>query len=250
MEKPYFSIASASRRPQYYPHVYETISKNNHIPFEVVFVGPNPPTQKMPDNFRHIVSHATPCQCQEIAIRNATGEYVMDIGDDHKFSDGYLNKFHDYIQRLGDKVLISNRIFMERVNKFGDDGLMFDGDLPTGFVIGSAGAYRRDIWMKLGGLDRRFHSTLCDIDMQMRFYEYGMQPFVTPDCWLSDLEKRAGVFKEEGWKSPKHPNCSLTYKHYAAGRALLNSLWVTKDGKMSKTRLAPLEPFTEEELRV
>ena len=249
MEKPYFSIASASRRPQYYPYFYEALSKNSTVPFEIVFVGPNPPTQKMPDNFRHIVSRATPCQCIEMAVRNAVGEYVMSIGDDVMFSDGFLDKLYSYAQKLDrDKVLITSRFWLETLNKFGDDGLMFDGDLPTGFVIGIGPVFRRDIWMKLGGLDRRFHSTFCDIDMQMRFYEYGMQPFVTPDCWINEVNKREGIFQEDGWKNKNHRNCSLLIKHYYPARTLLNSLWITKDGKMSKTRLSPVELFTDVEL--
>ena len=250
MNKPYFSIATASRRSQYYPYFYEAIAKDAQVPFEIVFVGPNPPMQEMPSNFKHILSDATPCQCIEMAVRNSVGEYVMSIGDDHMFSPGFLDKYYRYIQRLDrDRAMITNRFWIEPWNRHGDDGMCFEGNMPHAAVIGSAGAYRRDIWLKLGGLDRRFHGTFCDMDMQMRFYEYGMNPFITPDCWLEEVEKRWGVFKEEGWCDPKHPNCSLLLKHCTAARALLNSLWITKDGKMSRTRLAPLEPFTEEELR-
>ena len=124
----------------------------------------------MPDNFKHIVSDATPCQCIETAVRNAVGEYVLSIGDDVVFSNGFLDRLYNYTQRLDrDKVLISFRFWIEPFNRFGDDGMVFDGGLPKAPILGVAGVFRRDIWMKLGGLDKRFHGTFCDIDMQMRF---------------------------------------------------------------------------------
>ena len=207
------------------------------MPFEIVFVGPSPPTQKMPDNFRHIVSDATPCQCVEIAVMNAVGEYIVPLSDDVTLSDGYLNKFYNYIQRFDrDKVLISSRFWVERADKFGDDGLMFDGGMPTVPVMGVCPAFRRDLWIKLGGLDRRFHGTFCDMDMQMRFYEYGMQPFITPDCWINEIVQTSRAEKKK----------TLFSLHGADARRLLNSLWIV-DGTISPVRLSPVEPFTSEE---
>ena len=126
--------------------------------------------------------------------------------------------------------------------------LVVEGDMPTAFVVGIGPAFRRDIWMKLGGLDKRFHGTFCEMDMQIRFYEYGMNPFITPDCWIEELDKLEGVFKEEGWNDPNHLNCSLMFKHYTTAKNLILSLW-TKDGKISKTRMSSVESFTDEELK-
>ncbi len=251
MDKPIFSIATASRRNQYYKWFYGTVAQDTDVPFEIVFVGPNPPLEPMPDNFKHIYSTATPCQCTEIAIRNAVGEYVLSIGDDHEFSNGFLDKLYGYTQKLDtDKTLISFRFQLRSpaAQWYGDNGLVFSGDIPTSPVVGIGPTFRKDIWMKLGGLDKRFHSTLCDLDMQMRFYEYGMRPFITPDCSLVEVWKGDGPFKEKGWNVPTHHNCSLLLNHYAPAQKLLNSLWV-KDGAMSKTRLAPVERFTEKELQ-
>ena len=251
MDKPVFSIATASRRNQYYDWFYESLTKDTSVPFEIVFVGPNPPLHKMPDNFRHIYSTASPCQCIEIAVRNAAGEYVLSMGDDVQFSEKFFDKLYSYTQRLDkDKVLISCRFRLNSLNRFGDDGLMLDGDIPTSPIIGIGPAFRRDIWIKLGGLDKRFHSTMCDVDMQIRFLEYGMRPFITPDCFLSEVWKNDGPFKEVGWSKVGHPNCSLLLVHYETARAFLRSLWI-KDGDVGyRTRLSPVESFSEEELRI
>ncbi len=249
--KPVFSITMASRRNSYYKLFHESL-KDTEVPFEIVFVGPNPPLEQMPDNFKHIYSTATPCQCTEIAVRNATGEYVLLISDDCQLSDGFLDKLHRYTQSLNmDKASISFRFYIciyPKTGKmvwYGDDGLMFDGSIIDSHALGCCPMFRRDIWMKLGGLDKRFHSTFCDIDMQMRFYEYGMNIFIPPDCIIAEVPKDSGAFKEEGWNIPGHPNESLLCVHGEEARSLLNSLWI-QDGTMSKTRLSPVEPFTEE----
>lgn len=239
MENPIFSIATASIRPQYYQNFYSSISADINVPFEIIFVGPNPPTESMPSNFRHILSDASPCECVEIAVRNATGEYVLSIGDDYVFSDRFLDKLYSYTQKLDrDNVLISFRFFLVSFNAFGDNGLAYMTNIPTSHIVGCGPAFRRDIWMKLGGLDKRFYGSFCDMDMQMRFYEYGMQAFVTPDCIISEIDKTQGLFKEEKWKKK-----SLLHRDRGHGRKLLDSLWLTPDGQMSRTRLSPVVPF-------
>ena len=253
MDKPVFSIATASRRNQYYDWFYESLTKDTSVPFEIVFVGPNPPLHKMPDNFRHIYSTASPCQCIEIAVRKARGEYVLSIGDDVQFSEKFLDKLYSYTQRFDkDKVLISFRLFLSDKKKPGDVGFEFDsvvpilpGEMP---LLGMGPAFRRDLWIKLGGLDKRFHSSYCDVDMTFRFYEYGMRMFLPQDCFIIEVQKKTGLFKEKGWNKLGHPNCSLTRTYHATAQKLLESLWV-KDG-WSKTRLSPVESFTEEELKI
>ncbi len=246
MNKPVFSIASASRRNKNYKWFYDTVAKDIDVPFEIVFVGPNPPLEPMPDNFKHIYSTATPCQCTEIAVRNATGEYVLTMGDDCQLSYEFLDKLHLYVQRFDrDKVLVGFRFYLNKTAVFGDNGLMANCDVMASPIIGVGPAFKRDLWIKLGGLDKRFHSSLCDIDMMMRFYEHGFRPFIAPDCFITEVFKDDGQFKEAGWNKPGHPNCSLLYNNYQTARLLLSSFWENE----CKTRLSPVEPFTEEELQ-
>lgn len=70
------------------------------VPFEIVFAGPNPPEEQMPDNFRYIQTNVKPAQCAEIAARYAVGEYLITAADDYSYSDNYLRKMYWYIKRF------------------------------------------------------------------------------------------------------------------------------------------------------
>ena len=85
MTAPYFSFIAHARES--YMACYSSLAGTAHIAFEVVFVGPNPPVEGMPDNFRFIQSNAKPAQCLEIAARNARGKYLIPGWDDMDFSD-------------------------------------------------------------------------------------------------------------------------------------------------------------------
>jgi len=238
MSKPIFSVAFASRRGNFHRSFYNSLVGNSTVPFEVIFVGPQPPTETMPDNFRHIYSKATPAQCTEIAVRNAVGDYILPFSDDMTFSDNFLNRLYNYTLRLDmDKVLIAFRYYLAKSKKYADDGLHFDPDVITSPIIGVSPVFRRDIWNKLGGFDKRFHGTFADMDMQMRFFEYGMNIFITPDCVITEIN--AG----KGYKKRGHPNCSLFLKHGIAARNLLNLFWKKEDGSLSKNRLSPVQSF-------
>ena len=85
MSKPVFSLIAPAIRSDFYKRVYDSVSKGNKIPFEIIFVGNNKPKIKMPDNFHYIYSNVKPAQCLEIAARNAQGEYLIPLADDEVF---------------------------------------------------------------------------------------------------------------------------------------------------------------------
>ena len=100
MEKPFFSIAFSAIRNNLYKRTYDSLSKDCNVPFEIVYAGYSPPTEKMPDNFRYIYTTVKPAQCVEIAARNSSGEFIILASDDISFSDGFLNKAHNWCNRI------------------------------------------------------------------------------------------------------------------------------------------------------
>ena len=234
---PVFSIIFSAIRRKLYKGFYDSLAAGTNVPFEVVFVGDNPPTKRMPDNFRYIETDVKPAQCVEIAVRNARGKYVLPCADDELFSQNFLNRLYDYTLRLDmDKILITFRYSFGGLAR--DGQLVFDPDIATSSFVGLAGCYRRDIWNKLGGIDSRWVGCLCDMDMQMRFYEYGMRPFVTPDCIIEELPHQ----KEEKGR------LKLYYRCGNSARDLLLSMWIGKDRNLLKKRLLPIIPFVDRDI--
>ena len=232
--QPVFSVVFAAVRYQLYRSFYDSLASGTNVPFEIVFVGNAPPRERMPANFKYITTNVKPAQCVEIAARNAQGKYLLLFSDDEVFSPNFLNRLYDYTLRLDmDKVLITFRYKFSGTMR--DAQLVFDSDMVTSSFVGLAGCFRRDLWNQLGGVDNRWTGCYGDMDMQMRFYEYGMRPFLTPDCIIEELPPSLAPLQK----------MKLYYRCGDSSRSLLMSLW-TKDGKPSKKRLLPVASFVDE----
>ena len=118
---------------------------------------------------------------------------------------------------------------------FNDECLIYDCKIEGSPKIPASATYKRTDWLKLGGIDRRFEHSLCDVDMIMRMYEIGYDLYIDKNIWID----------EEFPKDKKTQRKRLYKRTGKQGRKLLNSLWV-KDGEMSKTRLDKLLPFPED----
>jgi hypothetical protein len=247
MEKPIISLVCSAIRDYRYKDYYNSASLNNKVPFEVVFVGNRPPKDKMPDNFRYIETDVRPTQCYEIAMRNSHGQYANFIPDDFIFPPNYLNNLYKYTLILDmNKVLLSVRGChpggRKRNRNNIDHGMVFDSFAPNAPFCGLDPLFRKDIWIKLGGMDRRFHGDWGMMDMQRRFYEYGMNPFIVPECILGE---KAFFAKDENNKD-KPSLCQLTYDHDVT--QLMRTLWFKEDGSVSKNRLVPVQSFRDEDI--
>ena len=229
MSQPLFSIINPAMRDDRYETVYQSLSLLNRIPFEIVFVGPNPPQKSMPSNFRYITTDVKPAQCLEIAARYATGEYLITAGDDLTFSANFLNKMASYVGRLeGSKVWLSSKYSLGGV--FHDGYFTFDPTMEICPMVGVANVIRREVWHEMGGVDRRFVACFADTDIQMRLHEKGYTLFITPDCSVDEI--------------PPVDMNTLFRRSAKSERLFLNSLWINKYG-LSKTRLSLVEPFSD-----
>ncbi len=228
-----FSIIGPAIKSHLYSRFYQGLNKNN-TNFEVVFVGNKPLTESMPDNFIYIYSESSPACCLEIAARKAQGEYLMISPDDYTFSNNFLDNFKKYLDSCSDeKMMIAGKY--KRGGDMKDEWLVFDQKIKGSSPIGQCTTLKREEWLKLGGIDRRFEHGCCDMDMIMRMYEIGYKLHIEKNTWVEeDVIKDKKIRRKRLWK-----------KTGKARRALLNSLWV-KNGKMSKKRLGKLYPFSED----
>ncbi len=181
-----FSFIASAKRQNLYKGFYDSlVATRSEVPFEIVFVGPNKPSEVIP-KFTYVTTHVKPVQCLEIAARHAKGDYLIVSADDVRFSDTCLDRLYNYTLRLDmDRTLISFRYFLNQEPR--DFQLCLNVNSASSPFIGQSPLYRKKIWHKLGGLDSRFAGTMSDLDMQMRFYEYGLHPFLTPDCIMNEV---------------------------------------------------------------
>ena len=90
MNKPIISVFASAYRIHWWRGMYDSLATNK-VSFEIVFVGQNKPDFKLPNNFKYIYSNVKPAQCLEIALKQATGEFIMNMSDDWLFSDSFLD---------------------------------------------------------------------------------------------------------------------------------------------------------------
>jgi len=234
MEKPIISLFASAVKTYFWLDMYEQLSLDNKVPFEIVFVGNVKPDFDLPENFYYIYSEANPIQCYEIACRNSKGKYVMFTGDDITYSPGFLNEMYWYIQRLpkNDTVIVTSRFIplpdMSPIKAAWGEKL-----------VGLTNTMQRCLWNNLGGLDKRFTRVGSDLDMTLRVYEAGGYPFLVPDAIV---EERVEV-------NLPSPRLSTT-KEASNDYAFLKNCWIKKDDSVSETRLLKFQSFTEDEIPI
>jgi hypothetical protein len=232
-----FSLIGCAIRSELYHSLCKSIAKSNFISsYEIIFAGFAPPVQKMPDNFKYIVTQAHPAWATEIAARHAVGEYLIVISDDAILSDGYLDRLNHYISKIGmERCVVGGRFRYSNHKECNDVCLTIDDKHPEAPVYTMGGAYRRDIWNELGGVDNRFFGSYYDMDMGMRFYEKGFVPFIMPDAYYSE-NRHTNI-----------PSC-LWKKTGSEARKTMDKLWI-KNGVYSLKRLSPVQSLTDEYIR-
>ncbi len=241
MSKPLFSLIAPAIRPKFYERVYNSISFDNNIPFEIIFVGHKKPDKKMPDNFHYIFTKVKPSQSLEIAARNASGDYLIPVSDDLLFSDGFLKNTLKYIEEKGKDVFITYRLAIDGEMK--DDWIYLlsvkkHKKSPIRYTrLGASGAFDRKIWHELGGVDKRFYYAFTDSDIQFRYRET-RDFFITPDCWINE--------SRDAHKGSARASKIINIQHE---RSLFNKLWV-KDDKFVGKRLEKVIPFDDKDILI
>jgi len=226
--RPKISIFASAHRPQNWMDLYKSIGEND-VEFELVFVGPNQPDYRLPNNFRFIRSLVKPAQCSEIALRNTTADLVMNIADDVFFKQSRpLDRLYEtYKNYNNDKIILSCR-YMLNGEVLSEESVRFDG--MNSPIMPLSGLMSRNLLMSMGGIDKNFIAIMWDLDIAMRVHALG------GDVILSDV-----FLEEDKDKSAGSELCNEFWEH---DRGLLFSLW-KKNGKVHLRRTKPVEPFDD-----
>lgn len=271
---PIISLFGSTIRPELWMRIYNSLS-SNEIPFEMIFVGNNPPEFEMPENCHFIYSKTKPAQCFEIGARYSTGDLIMHFGDDCVFSPHALDKlYEEFIKMNDEKAMVSCRFVFEGEDLTDKHGYYWTDEkssprMPAGSLM------KKRVWEKIGGIDKRFIALYWDLDIAMRMYEIGGRLVFAKDAYVEELTgrevlkrkfpilKNPLIYKVVAWgyhkiSKPKVPPARL-FSQYGVSldRPLLDSFWVGESlsefycekegrGKLSKKRLHTVEPFKEE----
>jgi hypothetical protein len=234
MDQPVVSLCASTIRPQNWLYLYNNASSS--IPFEMVFVGPNEPDFILPDNFKYIKSNVKPTQCTEIAIRHASGKFVMHIADDQEFViDNPLGRLYDeYLSYNNENLILSPRYMMN-----GSDCSYECHHYPTtqqeSPLIPISGFFPREIYLELGGIDKNFIVAFHDYDVAYRFYNQGGTVVLSDNVWVNENSSLSfGVSR-------------ILSQWGVHDQKLLESLWMV-DGKTQLNRSVPFEPFINENI--
>ena len=231
-----FSFIGGAIRSELYKRVCKSLRSGSKVSHEVIFAGFSPPNQKMPNNFKYIETDAPLTFSVEMAARHAVGEFLIIITDDILFSEEYINRLNYYVSKIGmEKVIVGARYKYLNKPSPNDKILTMDRNDPKAPITCIGQAFNREVWNKLGGICSRFTGVFHDMDMVMRFYEYGYTPFVMPDAYISEdryLKIPHTLYKKTGKYSKK----------------ILDGLWI-KDGQYSLKRALPVIPITDEYIK-
>lgn len=236
MSNPFFSIIAPANRSKFYKRMYDSIGVNNKMPFEVIFVGNDPPDKSIADNFHYIETNVKISQCTEIAARNAVGDFLIQVADDWVLSEGFLNKIYDYILAKGDNTFISFSFAINGVMR--DDWLCYRSpDKKIRYCdMGITGAFDRKLWHEMGGVDNRFIYNFHEVDQHFKFRQH-KELFITPDCWVDEIRD-----------AHKYQRRASKILGQVEARKLFRKFWMKEEHVMSRIRLEPNMPFLDKDI--
>jgi len=236
-DKPIFSIIAPSVRSSF-KGFYDNI-KTDKLPFEIIWVGPHEPAERLPDNFRHIKTDVKPTQCMEIAAREATGEYLITGYDDLMFNEHYLEMMYWYLLRFNmDKVLFLNRF---QIGRGVFEYCAFwspPHNIPLTMAVFMI---KRSLWNEMGGIDKRYDTIFWDVDFQLRCYERGMSPFIVPECLATEWD--ASSMTDGKPRMTERPSAK-------AQQDFTTSLWIPDGLTFTGKRSSPVQSFSDNDIMI
>lgn len=179
--KPLISLCASAIRVKFWEQLLNSL-KGNKIKYEVILVGnvkPEFDISKYPE-LKYIYSPVKPCQCYEIAFREAKGELVHWSTDDSTYDlhhennlDIAYNRFNEFNKsnNLDRKLVLAMRPIEDGRDVYQHHHL-FGGWHNTPYMA-PFGVMDRELLLKLGGYDKHFICGQTENDMVMRVLEVG-----------------------------------------------------------------------------
>lgn len=227
-------VASAVRVKEW--GKFLTSLESNRCKYEVIFVGSVPPyiTEGNNPHLKWIESKACPAECYSIGFKMAKGRLIHWTADDCIYSKCCLDEIWTrWLDEKKEKIILEPLLF-ENYGKgwHENSGTQKFNSQWFSPLMAPFGFMSREWFNKLGGIDRNFTHGQYENDLVLRAMEDGGKVKIVHEAevWVDHFGVHGGV---EG---------SDFSKGYIEGRKFLGSCWI-KDGKISKKRLKPLEPF-------
>ena len=231
------SLFMSAARPKCWKRMYQSLV-GNKCSWEIVAVGPNPPLEEMPVNFRYFKCDFKPNQCYAAASYLCKGELIGYCADDVKYDQDSIDNIWEAYQ-LSDKKTILAQSTIENGKDVTNEHFFFRHNTKTPRMAPMAFMNREWFW-ELGGIDRNFICGQYEQDLLMRAYQSGGKIRNVRNSWayLNHEEVHGGIINKIKYKFGKNSFRS----GYWDDRRYLEECWV-KDGKVSDKRLLPLHPF-------
>jgi hypothetical protein len=227
-----FSLVCPSIRPQFWNETCSSLL-DNKLNWEILFIGPLPPTEPLNLNARWINATCKPAQCTHIGFQEAKGEYVSITADDAVYftpnHKGALDNMYDFIKKFPkaeihqpsgnpfynkDKMAYGFRMFEDQfcAETSHTHFLTNDGVSPQlfpFFVIANG------VYQELGGYDNRFITGQAENDLLFRIWKaYGStKNSLCPTAMIWALHD-------------KHGNAGSFRKYHSQDFGLLKKLWI------------------------
>jgi len=237
--------------------LYNNLIKKSKYIFEIIMVGPNRPIFKLPLNFIYIYSDVKITQCLEIAVRNSNGEYIIPSVDDILFPPYFIKTLNRYTKIVDmKKTYIGlwhfNNTFKNEIMNFVKRTVPSQENkrkkIYTNVPLFSyekmvmSLVLKKDIWYKIGGIDRRFIASYWMEDMQKRLEEKSIKKVVFLECFFHEVRplKRKNIKKQK--------RKSITIKCLPYDKKIYETFWIKPNRKHSDKRLVPVESFVNKNI--
>ena len=214
---PLISIFAPAIKTVFWQEAHRILSASN-IGFEIVYAGFKSPSFILPQNFKFILTDATPAQAAHTAFSQTVGKYVIFMPDDmvpeHDFLDLMLATMlkHDQEKTVVTPYYSKKQIDTRKCH--------FPEGPPHGCgIYPVVPMLCRKTFMELGGIDRRFVNIGFGVDVAFRLCALG-GTIVRCHTWVCEMpgtkyrrlckrSKEDGILLDYLW-----PKCGLTRDYY------------------------------------
>jgi len=188
------SIICKSRRPELWRSFYNQF-KTDKVNFEIIFIGPFLPKEKLSENCKFIQSFVKPSQCDEIGIRYSSGKYIC------IFADDLISKTIDPLYLFKNEIETNNyseQILINPKAKSHGDSLNKPLKDFNYLYVPWAPLFRRSILEKINSFDSRFIAVLHDTDLYLRMLQHGCKIFDSEVEFVEETRKKfeTSIFQE------------------------------------------------------
>jgi len=226
-------VYCTSIRPHLWSDLYKSLSRNN-TNFNLCITGPCPPIEPLPGNVKYIQTNVKPPQCNFIAANNTKGDYILNVTDDIRYSDGALDNLLRVIVKESNTIV--SCVFSDVGNAEGHSYLILERawqredktakTIKLNFPLPVCHLMKREDFNDIG-IDKNFIATDWDLDMSFELVSRGGKIIVEENSFCTEE------------KGTAHLGCiSATVGDYAR---VLN-MWIEND-KVKSSRKESINPL-------